>query len=222
MLARSAACGRRSLVRRLTGRLIRLRGSAPLLRTPPAARAFSPLLASWASGPRFCLPRSVLRPWRLAAARARPRPLLWAVFGPRLCSLLACAPSPRRIASRARLARFPPCSALASAGRLPGPGLGVAPAGGSAVRPPVGLCVRCWLLPRLVFCPPPPPLSQGSWFGIGSGVLRGASAAQGALSRAEMWTEGDKLDSTHRARIDRPGAATAPKQPSPVGYQLRY
>ena len=156
MLARSAACGRRSLVRRLTGRLIRLRGSAPLLRTPPAARAFSPLLASWASGPRFCLPRSVLRPWRLAAARARPRPLLWAVFGPRLCSLLACAPSPRRIASRARLARFPPCSALASAGRLPGPGLGVAPAGGSAVRPPVGLCGRCWLLPRLVFCPPPP------------------------------------------------------------------
>lgn len=86
----------------------------------------------------------------------------------------------------------------------------------------------CGALRPLLASPPPgflsaaPPPSLGSWFGVGSRVLRGASAAQGAQSRAEMWTEGDKLDSTHRARIDRPGAATAPKQPSPVGYQLRY
>lgn len=217
-----AAIGKRSrAVWSAYGSPLRLHGSAPLLRTPPAARA---LPRSWRPGlwglgsacpARFCVLGGCLRRGRAA------RPLLWAVFGPRLWALLACAPSPRRIASRARLARCPPLSALAGAGRLPGPGLLWAPAGGRRYRPPVALWPP-WAVPPPGIPSAAPPPSLGSWFGVGSRVLRGASAAQGAQSRAEMWTEGDKLDSPHRARIDRPGAATAPKQPSTVGYQLRY
>lgn len=120
-------------------------------------------------------------------------------------------PGPRRAHSRAAV--------LGRAGAALVGGSG-APRAGRRWRPPCappllggrGFPLRAaavlGAVPPPIFRPGPPCAAQAPCFG--------------AQSRAEMWTEGDKLDSPHRARIDRPGAATAPKQPSPVGYQLRY
>lgn len=138
-----AAIGKRSgAVWSAYGSPLRLHGSAPLLRTPPAARAFSPLLASWASGPRFCVPRSVLRPWRLSPARARgPAPPLGGVRASALGAAGLCSLPPPHCQPCAA-GSLPPfvgprwCWSFAGAGPLVGSsgGVGGSPACG-ALRP---------------------------------------------------------------------------------------
>lgn len=179
---RRSASGR-GLCGRLTGRLSACMVARLYcaLRQPPglAPRSWRPGL--WGLGSacpaRFCVLGGCLRRGRAA------RPLLWAVFGPRLWALLACAPSPRRIASRARLARCPPLSALAGAGRLPGPGLLWAPAGGRRYRPPVALWPPWAVPPPGIPSAAPPAVAWGSWC-VNRQRLRGAQRLALARSRA--------------------------------------